>query len=204
MSIHTGWGLGWGCLLTGLPCADGVIQYIALLWISLFLEQAGRALLPLLSNMLIPVLPCVAYGSDKEGILPFIAGMGLSVCVFVYVIVSVWVVVLFPDSLSAIKLVAASVNTVLRDLVRPEDDEDVDSPVRIMVEDTVEEQDTLWEVPPEEVPGPSPPPQEETPDGDARLEVISVSGCGGNGSGCGTLTPGSAGSRSIPCRSRVP
>ena len=122
----------------------------------------------------------------------------------VCVCVCVCVLVLFPDSLSEIKLVAATVNTVLKDLVWPEDDKDIDAPVRIMVEDTVEEQDTLWEVPPEEVPGPSPPPQEETPDGDARLEVISVSGCGGNGSGCGTLAPGSAGSSSIPCRSCVP
>lgn len=68
---------GAGCSHAGLlACVDGVIQYIALLWISLFLEHAGRGLLPLLSNMLIPVLPCVAYGSGRECIISFTAGMG--------------------------------------------------------------------------------------------------------------------------------
>ena len=110
----------------------------------------------------------------------------------------------FPDGLSATKQVAASVNTALRGLVQSKDDEDVDPPVRIMVEDTVEEQDAPGEVLPEEVPGPSPPPQEETPDGDTTLEVTSVSGCGGSRSGCGTLLPGPTGPSHIPCSSCVP
>ena len=107
----------------------------------------------------------------------------LCVCVCVCVCV-------FPDSVSAIKAIAASVNTALRELVQSKDDSDTDAPVRIMVEDTVQEQDTLGEVPPEEVPGPSPPPKDEMTDGDARLEVTSVSGCSGSGSGCGTLPLG--------------
>ena len=86
-------GAGWGGVPTPWrgPYADAVIQYIALLWISLFLEHAGRSLLPLLSNMLLPVLSCVAYGSDREGILSFTAGLGLCVCVCVCVRVCVHV-----------------------------------------------------------------------------------------------------------------
>ena len=69
-------------------------------------------------------------------------------------------------------------NDALKDRVTSQDDSDVDAPVRIMVEDTVDEQDTLEEAPQEKVPDPSPRPQEVSTEGDARLELTSVSGWG--------------------------
>ena len=46
--------------------SDKIIQRIALTWMQVFLELAGRTLMRFTPNILIAVLPCMAYKSDKE------------------------------------------------------------------------------------------------------------------------------------------
>uniref|UniRef100_A0A1X7SNC0 Uncharacterized protein n=1 Tax=Amphimedon queenslandica TaxID=400682 RepID=A0A1X7SNC0_AMPQE len=47
---------------------DKIIQKIALKWLDVFLDLAGRVMLRFTANILIAVLPCLAYTGDKEDI----------------------------------------------------------------------------------------------------------------------------------------
>ena len=54
--------------------SDKVIQLIALRWMDAFLELSGRTMLCFAANILVAVLPCVAFDSDKESELCQILG----------------------------------------------------------------------------------------------------------------------------------
>ena len=45
---------------------DKIIQRIALTWMQVFLELAGRTLMRFTPNILVAVLPCMAYKADRE------------------------------------------------------------------------------------------------------------------------------------------
>jgi vacuole morphology and inheritance protein 14 len=92
-------------LVTHSQSENPKMQFTALVWVKLFLERAGRGLISMMSNILIPVLPCLA--SDKDG--------------------------------DEIKTIAVTVNSHLRSLVTPEDDEEEDPVVRVMTEAAVNE-----------------------------------------------------------------
>ena len=57
---------------------DKIIQKIALKWLDVFLDLAGHVMLRFTANILIAVLPCLAYTGDKEG-------MNIHIHVYVYV-----------------------------------------------------------------------------------------------------------------------
>ena len=67
---------------------DKIIQKIALKWLDVFLDLAGRVMLRFTANILIAVLPCLAYTGDKEG-----TNIHVHVYVHVYVHVHVYVYV---------------------------------------------------------------------------------------------------------------
>ena len=51
--------------------SDKIIQKIALKWLDVFLDLAGRVMLRFTANILIAVLPCLAYTGDREGTLMY-------------------------------------------------------------------------------------------------------------------------------------
>ena len=51
------------------PLIDKIIQLIALRWMNTFLEQSGRSMMPFTANILVAVLPCLAFESDKDGMM---------------------------------------------------------------------------------------------------------------------------------------
>ena len=46
---------------------DKIIQLIALRWMEVFLDMAERTMLRFAANILIAVLPCLAYSGEKDG-----------------------------------------------------------------------------------------------------------------------------------------
>ena len=52
-----------------LSLPDKCIQFTALTWIKMFLSLAQRSMMVFTSNILVSILPCVAYDNDKARIL---------------------------------------------------------------------------------------------------------------------------------------
>ena len=48
---------------------EGIIQFTALTWMKTFLGLAQRSMMGFTANFLLSILPCVAYDSNKTGIL---------------------------------------------------------------------------------------------------------------------------------------
>lgn len=55
-------------ICVSLSLLDKCIQFTALTWIRTFLSLAQRSMMVFTSNILVSILPCVAYDNDKSRI----------------------------------------------------------------------------------------------------------------------------------------